>query len=454
MRKNTHRQNRIVGTTIFIFIFVFILVAITYYADSQFYSFPTKRLALNDEYPSMHEDSFHHYINLPIDHDEPQKGLFRNFYLLSPSFFKNKDITFLLTDGQMELVNPDSDSDFFESVLPNSSYVLLGVRGQSPTVFPEVYKNGEIDYAAATHLFDSDQQIEDIEAVRLDLIKKGYLSETSKINLFGASGAGVLAQQYLSEYHQHVNRVILESTGAPDIARELQIRYSPNFKNFNPKGSAIFDSLLKRKMIDKKRMCNILYQKGRTESQPIAKQLDILNQAAQGSHLWSYRFTPITNLSMLNYMIKPPTEIAARMRWFELVGYDLMSYNNKKETNLLYEISEITISDVLEYHKMGKIPAKEFSLKRRPFMGEVLLLKGTEDVVFSDTINIQMQKAYRNAELLFFKDGHRMQNNKDFYQKIRHTFLNEGLKSDAFLNLVHQSPLPTRVIKLADSEDF
>lgn len=453
MRNNIHRQNRIIATTVFVSVFLFIIAVIAYYADRQFYSFPTKRLALNEVYPSMPEDSFHHYINLPIDHDEPQKGLFRDFYLLSPSFFKNKNITFLLTDGQMELVSPDSDFDFFESVLPNNSYVLVGVRGHSPTVFPEVYKNGQIDYAAATHLFNSDQQVEDIEAVRLDLIKKGYLSEKSKINLFGASGAGVLAQQYLSKYHQHVNRVILESTGAPDIARDLQIRYSPNFKSFNPKGYAIFDSLMKKKAIDKKRMCNILYQKGRTEPQPIAAQLDILNRAAQGNRLWSYQFTPITNLSLLDYMIKAPTEIAARIRWFELVGYDLMSYNNKKETNLLYEISEKTISDVLEYHKIGKIPAKEFSLKRKPFTGEVLLLKGTEDVVFSDTINIHIQKAYRNAELLFFKDGHRMQNNKDFYQKIRNTFLNEGLKSDVFLNLIHDSALPTRVVELVNSED-
>ena len=453
MRNNIHRQNRIIATTVFVSVFVFIIAVIAYYADRQFYSFPTKRLALNEVYPSMPEDSFHHYINLPIDHDEPQKGLFRDFYLLSPSFFKNKNITFLLTDGQMELVSPDSDFDFFESVLPNNSYVLVGVRGHSPTIFPEVYKNGQIDYAAATHLFNSDQQVEDIEAVRLDLIKKGYLSEKSKINLFGASGAGVLAQQYLSKYHQHVNRVILESTGAPDIARDLQIRYSPNFKSFNPKGYAIFDSLMKKKAIDKKRMCNILYQKGRTEPQPIAAQLDILNRAAQGNRLWSYQFTPITNLSLLDYMVKPPTEIAARIRWFELVGYDLMSYNNKKETNLLYEISEKTISDVLEYHKIGKIPAKEFFLKRKPFMGEILLLKGIEDVVFSDTINIHIQKAYRNAELLFFKDGHRMQNNKDFYQKIRNTFLNEGLKSDIFLNLIHDSTLPTRVVELVNSED-
>ena len=84
------------------------------------------------------------------------------------------------------------------------------------------------------------------------------------------------------------------------------------------------------------------------------------------------------------------------------------------------------ISDLIHYHQENKIPAKEFEINRGDFSGEVLILKGREDVVFSDTINIAISKAYHNSRLLFFNDGHRMQNDKEKYIQIRNSFLDSG----------------------------
>jgi len=157
------------------FIILAIVAIILSYLHYDFYKIPKSRIGLNEEYPEMPQDSFHHYINLPIDHNQPSNGMFRGFYQLSPNFYKSKNITFLLTDGQMELVSSATDFQFFENVLHGKSYVLIGVRGHSPTLFPEVYKDGKVNYEKATKLFDSDQQVEDIELGRLDLIKKRFL---------------------------------------------------------------------------------------------------------------------------------------------------------------------------------------------------------------------------------------------------------------------------------------
>ncbi|HEY6435258.1 MAG TPA: hypothetical protein VIY47_01595, partial [Ignavibacteriaceae bacterium] len=278
----------------------------------------------------------------------------------------------------------------------------------------------------------SDQQVEDIEQIRLDLIAKGILPIDSNINIFGASGAGVLAQQYISKYGEHVNRLILESTGAPDLARILNTQYSPNFYEFNPTAAALLDSLLIKKPSDKLTVCNILYQKGRAEKSPKEEQLKVIEQILNGGSLWKYKFKPITNISILNYMIKPPKEIAARVRWFELVGNDLMRYDSQKEINLLYELSSKAVSDLTTFHKINNIPAKEFNINRSSFSGEVLILKGTEDVVFSDEINRAIQHNYPNAKLMLFKDGHRMQNDKEQYIKIRNSFLQEGFNAAIF----------------------
>ncbi|WP_426482220.1 hypothetical protein [Chryseobacterium sp. R2ACT005] len=403
-----------------------------WYLHCDFYKIPNSRIGTNENYPEMPDDSFHHYINLPIDHHQSTSENFRGFYQLSPNFYKSKNITFLLTDGQMQLVSTKTDFQFFENVLQGSSYVLIGVRGHSPTLFPEVYKNGEVDYEIASKLFNSDQQIEDIELIRQDLIKKGLLTSDQKINVFGASGAGVLAQQFISKYGKNVNRVILESTGAPDLSQNFNLKYSPDFDEYNPKAARILREVLQQKSIDKQTLCNILYQTGRTEKSPKEAQINILKKLKNGGSLFQYKFKPITNLSMLNYMIKPPSEIAARVRWFELVGYDLLKYNNESEANLLYELSSKAVSDLLEYHKLNNIPPRKFVLERSSFLGEVLILKGTEDVVFSDEINHKIQASYPNSKLLFFKDGHRMQNNIKKYINIRNSFLNYGFNSKEF----------------------
>lgn len=406
-----------------------VIAGIMTYAHFDFYAISKKRLALTETYPEMKEDSFHHYINFQIDYKDASRGQFRGFYLLSPYFYKSENITFLLTDGQMELVSTETDFTFFEGVLGQSSYVLIGVRGHSPTLLPEVYKNGDVDYDEAINLYNSDQQIEDIEQVRLDLIKKGILSKNSKINIYGASGAGILAQQYISKYGKNVHRVILESTGAPDLAKKLNLNYSPNFKDFNPKADRILSTLFKENQSDKSSLCYILYQQGRTEKSPKEAQLKTVEEIKKGGWMLKYKFKPMTNLTVLNYIVKSPQSISARIRWFELVGSDLIQYKGKKEVNLLYEFSSTAISDVLDFHKTKNILPKQFNINR-DFPGEVLILKGTEDVVFGDTINKEIQKSYANSQLLFFKDGHRMQKVKAKYMKIRIDFLNNGFKKN------------------------
>lgn len=423
-----------------IILIVFTIIATgLWYFHHDFYDIPRTRIGLNETYIEMPEDSFHHYINLPIDHKQPANGTFKGFYQLSPNFYQSKNITFLLTDGQMELVSTKTDFQFFENVLRRNSYVLIGVRGQSPLNFPEVYKDGKVDYDKALQLLNSDQQVDDIEFVRLDLIKKGILVEGDKINIFGASGAGILAQQYISKYGKNVNRVILESTGAPDLAKQFKLHYSPNFEEFNPEGSKIFNQILSTKKINKQNLSNILYQIGRSNKSPKQAQIKLLKKIQNGGSLFWYQFNPIYNLTVLNYMIKPPSEIMARVRWFELVGHDLIKYNSKNQTNLLYELSSKAVSDLLEYHKKNNLHAKEFKINRSEFRGEVLILKGNEDVVFSDEINHKIQQAYPNAKLLFFKDGHRMQNAK--YIKIRNSFLSEGFNTDNLKKLMNEKAL-------------
>ncbi len=392
------------------------------------YAVPGERLSPGETYAEMPADNRHHYIDFPLDHRDPSLGTFRGFYLLSSRFKSSDNVTFVLTDGQMELVGTQTDFDFFDALFGDTPYVLIGVRGQAPTLLPEVHKNGATDYALAMKLYGSDQQVEDIETVRRDMQRRGLLPADGRINVFGASGAGVLAQQYVSVHGSHVNRLLLESTGAPDLAQEAGLSYSPRFREFNPPADRLLTAYLSEHPARRAALANVLYQQGRSEPGPRAAQLRTLEDLDGGACLVKYQLKPMRNLRLLDYMIKAPKSLMARVRWFELVGADLVSYDPRAGTNLLYDISQVAVSDVLDWHRRNHIAPKRFIIDRG-FPGEVLILKGRDDVVFGDAINRRLRDAYPKARLLLFDDGHRLQRDPAAYRAIRKAFLTGGFRA-------------------------
>lgn len=408
-------------------IFAFLACTSFGFVHAWLYAVPHEHLAAGDVYSQMPKGRFHQHITLPVDHDDLARGTFTSFYLLSPNYFehKNDNATLLLTDGQMELVGTTTAFGFFNEVLGDAPYVLIAVRGHAPTFLPEIFPNGKIDYALAMKLYGSDQQVEDIEAVRLDMVRNGLLPKHGRINVFGASGAGVLAQQYVSKYASHVKRLILESTGAPDLALRAGLPFSPDFQDFNPEAARVLAPWLQRHPSAKARVANVLYQQGRSASEPRTAQLRTAQDLAKGGWLLKYELSPRSNLALLNYIVKTPKSLMARVRWFELVGTDLVRYDTRKRTNLLYEISSVAVSDLLDWHQRNHIAPKRFAIDRS-FPGETLIIKGTDDVVFGDAVNELLRDAYPNARLLYFPDGHRLQAGRGAYRAIRTGFLERG----------------------------
>jgi pimeloyl-ACP methyl ester carboxylesterase len=77
------------------------------------------------------------------------------------------------------------------------------------------------------------QQVEDIEAVRQDMQKRGKLPQDGKIMLYGGSGGGFLVQQYLDRYGEHVSRALIECSGGPDLAATHNTTFMKKTCQFN-----------------------------------------------------------------------------------------------------------------------------------------------------------------------------------------------------------------------------
>lgn len=400
---------------------------------------PLSRLALDEEYPGLPANDSRHYIILPIDHQEPELGSFKSFYLLSPAVKKGGDLIFFLTDGQQELVGPHGDFSFFEKELGGLPYVIIGRRGHSPTLFPEVYnQDGSFDPARAMRLYGSDQHIEDIERVRLDLIKNGYLTPDRKIMLFGGSGAGFLVQQYLAGYGENVSRALILVSGAPDLALANGIANTHNFADFNPAAARILDRLPAESGKFDAQLSWLLYQIGRNEPNPQEKQTELLQLLAAGKSFdyLLYRLKPQYSLALADTILKFPAGCCAKVRMYELVRADLQRYAEfADKRNLVLEFSRHLLADLIAADAAGKLAPQNLQIDRAGFRGQVLVVSASNDVACPPAIGRLIAQSYPDSRFALFADGHRMFFNRDFHLALRKVFFEEGFASENFQKL-------------------
>jgi len=388
---------------------------------------PASRLALDATYSAMPPDARHRYLNLPLDYGDSASALFRDFYIVSPHFQAGGPVVFFLTDGQMELVSPSPDFEFFEAELPGLSYVLIGHRGHAPTLFPEVYQNGKADLRRAMNLYGSAQRVEDIERVRRDMVQQRMLPPDGRIMIFAASGAGVLAQQYLDRYGDHVSRVLLASTGAPDLARERGWDYARSFAEFDSASAAALGEVIRTRAVSPASLTYLLFQLGREGTNGRVAQRRVLRGLLGHNTLpcfW-YWMHPSLNWSLGSFILRAPAADAAKVRMYELLGADLQRYGTapRPGASLMYPWT----SRLLAGYLAGNVAVPELRIDRSRYKGEVLVISGLDDVVFAPGIGKAIAAAYPDGRFLVVRGGHRLEQDRGYQTAVRSAFFVHGL---------------------------
>lgn len=429
---------------LFLVLIILLFISGGFYGWSQYKAFmavPATRLAEGDYYPQMPPDDHHIYIRLPIDHHNPSLGGFTDFYILSPNFKPGSPVVFQIFDNQQEMVGmvvAERDFQVFdERIGKDISYVLIGNRGVSPTLFPEVFNpDGSINYSLAMDLYGSNQQIEDIEAVRQDMAKRGLLPKDGKIMLLGGSGAGVLTQQYLDKYGGYVSRVLIESTGAVDLAGKNNLTFAKNFYDSNPEAAQCYYQL-DREGKTNPSLAWILFKTGLEGNTQL--QTDLLNGK---NHPWDIGsrylyvknwFKLPQNFPMINLIFSSPQELEVKVRIWELIGGDLVKYQpaSAREVNLMYEPMKIIMADFLKAYGNGKIKTLGWDLNRAEYQGEVLIWANTGDQDFGPEIAKLISDAYPHAVLVVFDEkAHRVLKKSDFQLALTKAFFESGLNSE------------------------
>lgn len=407
------------------------------YEYQEFTAVPAERLAAGSYYPEMPPDSHHYYLQLPIEHNNPELGNFTDFYILSPHFKTGGNVIFWLFDNQQEavgMINSSEDFEYFETNLGELSYVLIGNRGVSPILFPEVYnKNGSINYAIALKLYGSAQQIEDIEAVRQDMQNKGLLPPDGKIMLYGGSGGGFLVQQYLDKYGSHVSRALIEFSGAPDLAQQHNVTFAGNLFDSNPDAANTYFTVLRKEQRPSLAFSMFkLGLEGEKDLQTRIVKSQTEKATLQDKYLYFKNWiNPAYNFPLVNFIIGIPSEVEVKVRIYELTGADLLKYHpaSPQDVNLMYEWTNVVIADFLQANTDGVISTPIFSLNRSNYTGEVMVWSGTEDQDFNRQMGEWISDSYPYSRQAVFNDTHKRIKYNDYYLNFRKAFFNTGLNS-------------------------
>lgn len=408
-----------------------------WYEYREFTAVPTERLAAGSYYLEMPPDSHHHYLQLPIDHNDPSRGNFTAFYILSPNFEPGENVIFWLFDNQQEavgMITSPKDFEYFENKLGGLSYVLIGNRGVNPTLFPEVYnEDGSVNHSLAVKLYGSAQQIEDIEAVRRDMQSKGLLSPEGKIMLYGGSGGGFLVQQYLDRYGPHVSRALIEFSGAPDLARQNNATFASNLYESNPEAANIYFALPQNE--SRPSMAFMMFKlglQGDTESQIRVAESQVEGATFRNKYLYFKKWIlPPNNFPFVSFIINIPSEVEVKVRIYELTCTDLLDYDptSPEEVNLMYEWTRVVIADFLKANAEGAISTSYFDLNRSNYTGEAMVWSGTRDQDFSTQIGQWISDSYPHSRQAIFNDTHIREQYNDYYLDFRKAFFATGLNS-------------------------
>ena len=371
------------------------------YAYSQYRAFmapPASRLAAGAYYPEMPPDALHHYLRLPLDHFAPGGGTYTGFYILSPGFKPGAPTALVITDGQQELVSVTPDMAWFAGRLGAQQYALLAGRGNTPTLFPELYgPGGAVDYRAA-------------------------------MNLYGAA----LAQRYMGKYGANVQRALLESTGGLDLARANGIRFSKNLYELDPGQAELFAGV-KSGRTALAFMLFKLAQENR-DSAPVRQAILKAKTGFYPPGTWEYfkrLLSPVYNWRLIKLIISAPAELAVRVRMYELLSADLKTYRgeNAADVNLMCEWAGALLTDFQAAESSGRINVTAPAIDRAAFKGEVLVFSGTKDHVFTQRMGRLVAGSYGRSAFASFEDIHRLGRYPEYYRTFRQAFFSGGLSS-------------------------
>jgi len=157
-------------------------------------------------------------VQVPLDHGQPSGPAAAITYELGAAFDHGKPTVLVVADAQQFHLRPGALAALQQDQFGDACNVVGIVRSRGTVdAFLAAARgaDGQVDWTAAYRLFRSGQWVEDLEAVRVQLLGAG-----GQVSLYGASGGALLAAEYLQRHGDKVARAFLAAPVMPALVGE------------------------------------------------------------------------------------------------------------------------------------------------------------------------------------------------------------------------------------------
>ncbi len=386
------------------------------------------------DYPLIPPDFHHRYVEVPLDHWNPEVGTFTLYYELSSNFTFDRPTVFYIVDSQQYAHGADRTVDEY-GFSDSLNLVLIEYRGRTHSPIDLRNPDGSVDWMKAYRLLASHQAVDDIEAVRRDLFKE---APDTRIYLYGRSGGGYLIHEYLSEYPTGAARAFTRTAPNPLIMQEQGNPESRYFINsldaIDPSLRGKLRAVLDREIVVSLDLLWLLLQLPYGDPNAPEVQARIINELYAGdtSTYREYHATPRYDLAGLlqSGVLERQMGVGGYLRPLECDGPYLLGpepdYVDPVYTTMRY-LSAPFIALIEERGVRGpEYPSPE---SFRHVEAEVFYLAGRHDHMSPWPIAVELENWFPNYEYFIADDTHSMSEHPDCYRGLRNAFFLHGLGS-------------------------
>ncbi|MDD3022134.1 MAG: alpha/beta fold hydrolase [Alphaproteobacteria bacterium] len=370
-------------------------------------------------------DANHHYVEVPISYSHPEQGKFRLYYEVNGDFDKSKPVVMIPTDAQRDSCQVGMADKYRKIFDLSCNVVTYDYRGQFCSAIPDFQKRGW-SWKQAYSAFSMDNAVEDIEAIRQDLVGDG------KIYLLGGSGMSMLGLKYLSKYHQHVSKAFLMSffKDAAGGSRSGVEYFNAFLKNNNLLEQ--YSQIRKKKTVPLDQLLFLL-QRLLYSDEEGAKKLIVDTDSGD----LSLFYEESKKQGGVDFFVRFPQKYSPQAVVFMHETNIPTSSTGEPDINSPFlQIGEPL--DALE--KFGEIPVSRFEITRLEKIDtEVLLIAGTLDQVAPIGEMRRIRALMPQAKMAVFKSYHCLMDkeSRDCRNGLIETFFHHGMAAPEFTAYLH-----------------
>jgi pimeloyl-ACP methyl ester carboxylesterase len=375
-------------------------------------------------------------IEMPLDHQAPDKGRASLYYEFGAPYDPKKPVVFVIADGQQFFMRKGAVAAMQKDSFGDGVNVV-GIVGRGATkAFRDATLDdrGRPDWEKGWRVFNSGQWVQDIDAVR-----KAVVGERGQVSLYGRSGGAMLVHEYLARHGEHVGRAFTAAAVDPWHEGELGLNSDHFWQEIGAHDTKLQGTLLdvlKRRADDRPRILMTLQRQNFFVPPEKLQQAraDLIRALADGDDKRYEEARKTYQVDAIIALEESPEGIPIAVREFEFFYPSGALARLKGEA--VYPNLENTYNaarPLVDLCKAGKIPEPSLDLARlHRLETEVLVIAGRWDHTVDYRTSIALAACYPRSRLFVADDDHMFGKlrKSGAMTKLLRAFLGSGFSSE------------------------